>query len=620
MKRAHAHVTRVHRGASRKLVERYLAAYGVQDVQTAANRVRRRVGRYDAPVPCLWPFLAWLFDLAAPLVALSRARHAHSLNARDFDRLEHTLQNHRVPLARALLMLVRLPILEAVYEDRHVRSRSRPPVGRDPIGHPLPTRRRSAEHERPSDYDVIVIGSGAGGAPVAWELSRRGLRVAIVEAGGFVLPETSGRAIEKYYLRQAMTFSVQSGFLPVLAGCAVGGTTAINSGTALRPSPEWLARWDERLGTDFANGALVPFLHEVERVAGIGAPSRTLLSEPTRRFERGLLALGRTGAHLLPRAARDCEGSGICCFGCPTGAKQGTDRTFLPEAVRSGAVLWQHTQALAVREGASDAHVVVRHAGGTHALRARHVVLAAGALLTPGLIRRNALGPRWRHAGQHLKIHPATKVLAFFDDPVYPERGIPQSLGYEPPDIARVVLEGIATPRAIMATVLPAVGAHGRWWLERFEHVGSFGLMLRDRSIGSVREIAGWPCISYSTSPEDAHDIAAGVRLIAQAWFAAGARRVLLPFVRMRNEYSSAIDLARFREQDVTPERLCTTGFHPQGTAGIGRIVDADLRLTPLVSVCDASVLPDSPGVNPQLVIMALSLRLAARLAAELGR
>jgi len=52
----------------------------------------------------------------------------------------------------------------------------------------------------------------------------------------------------------------------------------------------------------------------------------------------------------------------------------------------------------------------------------------------------------------------------------------------------------------------------------------------------------------------------------------------------------------------------------------MGRLVDRDLRLpgSQRIRVCDASALPDSPGVNPQVTIMALALRLADHMATEL--
>ena len=197
--------------------------------------------------------------------------------------------------------------------------------------------------------------------------------------------------------------------------------------------------------------------------------------------------------------------------------------------------------------------------------------------------------------------------------------GVPQALGYQPPELPHIVLEGIFTPRSTVAPLLANAGLRADWWLDRFAHLATFGLMVRDRGEGSVREIAGRIVLRYRLHPEDMRDMAQGLLLIAEAFFAAGAKAVLLPLSEGPHEVPSLDALRQIRLADFTPARLVASGFHPQGTAGIGRVVDADLRLTARISVCDASVLPDSPGVNPQLAIMGLSLRLADRLTAELA-
>jgi choline dehydrogenase-like flavoprotein len=140
--------------------------------------------------------------------------------------------------------------------------------------------------------------------------------------------------------------------------------------------------------------------------------------------------------------------------------------------------------------------------------------------------------------------------------------------------------------------------------------------MVRDRGTGSVREVGGKRVLRYALHPDDAKDLGAGLLIAAEALFAAGAERVVLPLCGRDAEVESVEALKALRPEDFTRRNLLTSGFHPQGTAGIGRVVDADLDVIgePRVSVCDASVLPDSPGVNPQVTIMALSLRLADRL------
>lgn len=591
-----------------RLAERWLVAHAAPPAELPglARAAHARARRYDVPMNLLWPLLIVLLDVLAPLLLIRRPSRAHRLNDADFDRLEQGMHHNRWYPVRMLWQLARLPLWEARY------GAAGDPAPAPPSA-PLPPPVAAALL-----YDVLVIGSGAGGAPVATVLAQQGLRVAILEAGGPVVAAAPHQAIERYYLRQGMTAALNQGLMPVLVGQGAGGTTAINSGTSLAPPRAWLERWDAATGGDFAD-ELPPFVAAAAERIGVTVPPRSLLGASAQHFERGLEALGRSGAYVLPRNAPDCKGSGVCCFGCPTGAKQGTDRSFLTDAVAAGADLRLHTRATALREERDVVVVRIDGPDGPSELRARHVVLAAGALATPGLIRGNQLGPHWLAAGRHLKIHPATKVFGLFGDPVHGDVGVPQGLGYQPPELERIVLEGIFTPRSMTAPLLSVAGQRARWWMDRADHLASFGLMLRDRGHGTVREVAGWPLLHYRLDPEDALDLARGVLLVAETWFAAGAQAVLLPAAGVANEPQSLSELRRIRPEDLRPDRLMASAFHPQGSAGIGRVVDRDLRLTSRISVCDGSVLPDTPGVNPQLTIMGLSLRLAARLQAELA-
>jgi len=584
-----------------------------QGVEAPAPLVRvalARVHRFPGPVARAWDGLASVADHVGPPLLLHTLRRASRLGDAEFEALERALQSHPSALVRAAHLLLRAPALEALYQDRA------------PAHAPHPLRaleeriRQGASLDR-THFDVVVVGSGAGGAPLAWRLARAGWSVAVVEAGGLFEAMGANQAIEQAYLDQAMVAGVKGGgSVMVMAGRALGGTTAINSGTSLRPLPERLAAWDAVLGTRFAQGALDPWLAEAEERVGVTTGPRERLDASATVVERGLAALGRDGAFVLPRNAPECTGEGRCCFGCPAGAKLSTDRSFLPGAVEAGAVLLANTTATGVREEPDGVEVMVRTPLGPRRLRARHLVLAAGALSTPLILRHDRLGPRWRQAGRGLRVHPATKVFGLMPEPL-PHGGVPQGLGYHAPELPRVTFEGVHTPPGATAPILPAAGHRHRWWMERHDRLASYGMMVRDRSTGAIR--GSWPLrrIDYGLHPADARDLGAGVLLVAEVLFAAGAERVLLPVVGL-DEGVDADGLRHLRPEHFTPDRLLTSGFHPQGTAGMGRLVDTELGLTERISVCDASVLPDSPGVNPQITLFALSLRLADHLDARL--
>lgn len=604
--------------ATHSWLERWLVFHGAPaaDAPGLAARARSRAARYPSPISLAFSQVERWLDLTAPLLLLGTPRRARALDDEAFDQLERRLQHHPSTVVRGMYTLARYPGLDLLYEDHGPTT--------DP-GHPLLERQdrvRLGTSHVAADPDVVVIGSGAGGAPAAWALAGAGLRVALVEAGRLVSPASTHDALERHYVDQGFLGSADPGGMVLLmAGEAVGGTTVINSGTSLRPLDECLRAWDASAGTSFAGGGLDRWLEQVERQCGIGPSRREVLDASAGVVERGFAALGRDGVHVLPRNAPGCVGAGRCCFGCPSGAKLSTDRAFLPEAVDRGVRLLMGTRALSIREDARGVEVLVQGPDGARrALRARAVVLAAGALGTPALLRGNRLGSHWRLAGDGFKLHPASKLFALMPDAL-PHGGVPQGVGYRAPELPNVTMEGVHTPAAAAAPMVQAAGRRHRWWMERYDHLATFGMMVRDRATGSVRHPGGKRLLRYALDPQDARDLGQALLLTAEAMFAAGAERVLLPLAGVDPEVPDVDALRRLRPDDFTPERLLSCGFHPQGTAGIGRVVDADQRVlgTSRVWVADASALPGSPGVNPQVTIMALSLRLAERLARELA-
>jgi hypothetical protein len=309
----------------------------------------------------------------------------------------------------------------------------------------------------------------------------------------------------------------------------------------------------------------------------------------------------------------------MCCFGCPKGAKQSTDRAYLPRAKRAGAEILSHTRADAIVPERDGVRVTLSTSEGRRDVRAREVVIAGGALSTPRLLRGSKLGREWRKAGDELSIHPATKVVAVFPEPVHGERGVPQGMGLHVKGRPDLTLEGIYTPPEALIPLLTGAGVDLRWWLDRHDRLASFGMMVRDESRGTVRWRLGMPVMRYALTSGDSVNLVEGMKIIGRAYLRAGAERVFLPFMAPGNVFDSETALARLESRSIAPQRVLATGFHPLGTAGLGRVVDHELRLIgePRIRICDGSVLPGPPGVNPQITIMAMAHRLAAQMIGE---
>jgi len=144
--------------------------------------------------------------------------------------------------------------------------------------------------------------------------------------------------------------------------------------------------------------------------------------------------------------------------------------------------------------------------------------------------------------------------------------------------------------------------------------------MVADSATGSVREVGGRLLIRYDLHPDDAERLRRGFELLADIWWAAGAREILVPLVDvpvLRGGDSAPLRRARVRPRDVK-----AMAFHPLGTARAGAdparaVLGPDLQVHGVrgLYVADGSALPSSPQVNPQVTIMALAVRLGRALA-----
>ncbi|MDQ1741620.1 MAG: hypothetical protein QOE53_3272, partial [Pseudonocardiales bacterium] len=257
--------------------------------------------------------------------------------------------------------------------------------------------------------------------------------------------------------------------------------------------------------------------------------------------------------------------------------------------------------------------------GGRLRVHADTVIVAAGAIHTPALLARNGLGGQSGQLGRNLSLHPATAVWALMDEVVDMARGVPQSYFVDEFASDGIMLEGIAGPPDYVAMGLPAAGERHRELMDGYRSMAQFGLMVHDDSRGRVHSLGGHPVVRYDLCDADTARVKRGLEHLAELFWAAGARSVLLPIARLQELHDG--DSSPLRELDLRPEDLKLMAFHPLGTARMDArashgVLDGDGRVhgSEGVYVCDGSAIPSSLGVNPQITIMTLATRLAAHL------
>ncbi len=547
----------------------------------------------------------------------------------------------RLHARRMLLRAIASPIKVAHFDDRKAFEA----VGCKSFhDHPLPkaeparwtqqvTDGRAVAEDLDLECEVVVVGTGAGGGACAHELASRGRAVLLIEEGDLHRRDAFvGRTqpmVKRLYRDQGMTIALGNVGIPVFAGRAVGGTTIINSGTCYRTPERVFRRWREQDGlTGFSRASMDPYYDRVEAMLRVERARFELTGGVGRVVARGAEKLGLRHRP-VDRNAPDCDGQGVCCFGCPTGAKRSTDVSYVPAALERGAqlVTAAHVDGIDVVAGRARG-VTARLASGRRLrVRAEAVVVAGGALMTPLLLREAGVCGSSPALGKNLSIHPATKTLALFDEAIDMAQGIPQGYSIDALEHEGIMFEGGSVPLEVLAISVPWVGARFTDLMARYRNLALFGFMIEDTSRGEVRPgPRGSPFIVYNMNRRDAARMQKAMALLCEVFLAAGARRVY-PMIPGMEELSTAAEVDRLRAMTLPPSAFDVTAYHPLGTCRMGTdparsVVGPDFEAHEVerLFVADGSAVPSPLGVNPQVTIMAMALRAAETIDARLGR
>jgi choline dehydrogenase-like flavoprotein len=422
-------------------------------------------------------------------------------------------------------------------------------------------------------FDTIVVGSGPGGGITARELARAGQRVLLLERGrdwrGHRLYGTYAGAM-LYAERHALLFTKEG--IQIVRPLMVGGATNMYAGCSA-PPPAWLR---ERHGVDVEDDA-----REIARELGVAPLAPELRGEASTRLAEAASSLGMDWRpqekFMLPARAEPFDCGARCLLGCRCGAKW-TAAELADQAVAAGAVLWTRARATEVLTDGGVAHGVRGRRGrAPFEVHARHVVLAAGGLGSPMLLRTAGV-----EAGNGVAMD--TTVMVYGSGRAGGMGGDPpMTWSFEDPE-HDVMYSTLVDPWLMYPIIMAVKGpAFPLTWPRWGRSLGVM-IKLRDEVSGGIDRRGR---VSKGVTPHDA------ARLDRAE---AVARRILLA------AGCAGDSIIR------TPLR----GTHPSATARIGDVVDERLR-TPVgnLYVCDASVFPGALGRPTVLTILALGRRLA---------
>ncbi len=498
--------------------------------------------------------------------------------------------------------------------------------------------------------DAVVIGTGAGGAPLLARLAAAGLKVVALEAGRQWNPPADFATDE---VGQDALFwkdeRLSAGGDPLAfgsnnSGTGVGGSTLHFTAYTPRAQAD-----DFRLRTDFGVGEdwplsyddLEPYYDEVEQTIGISGPAHypwgaarknpyplppLPLNGAAQLMQRGCESLG---IHTSPapnaalsqpyyregigeRAA--CTNRGFCQAGCSTGAKGSMDVTYIPLALYHGAELRPDCFVTSFERDAAGniSAVIYEHEGSEHRQKCKAVFLCAGAIETPRLLLMNDLANSNGQVGKNFMAHTGVQLWGRFAQTIHPWKGIPGALisedTHRPADAdfaGGYLLQSIGVMPVTYATqVARGLGLWGtalKAHMQGYTHTAGINILgdclpnvQNFLELSEERDERGLPKprIHFTAGENEKRMTAHGEKLMRAIWERAGAQELW-----------------------AFPRYAHTIGTCRMGAEAADSVIDRDGRShdIPNLYVSDNSTFPSALSANPALTIMALSLRTAVR-------
>jgi choline dehydrogenase-like flavoprotein len=502
----------------------------------------------------------------------------------------------------------------------------------------LPRRRRELDVIEPWEVsgseleaDVVIVGSGAGGAILAYRLAEAGRRVLVLERGPHVRPsqitEDEMEMFAKLYKDGALSFSRDFEF-QVAQGQCVGGSTMVNNAVCIEPSDATKSEWKD-LVPDLDVKELNDAFAEVEDFLHVGEQPDDVRTDAAKKLTAGLENSDLRPVDRVHANIAGCFGCGYCNSGCPYGKKL----SMLDSVLRWGQQKFGprlriisecDARRIEHRRGRASAVKCRLSDGRSVRVSARQaVIVSAGAIASSRLLQRSFIA-FWQ-AGKGLTFNLRTALAARFPTPVRSWAGLQMTDSYRRDGNTRWMIESWSVPVVSQALAMPGWFCDHEQNMRDLEHIGWAGVLVGAETEGRVLRLPmPWSTTEFEFEPKgrDLTALKEAFQTAAEALFTADATEVMVStqhrLTVSRNGGSPKEAAQKLRDE---LDMLNLGSSHPQGGNSMSDgpasgVVDADCRVHGYTNlyVCDASVFPTSVTVNPQLTVMALAQYAANRM------
>lgn len=492
--------------------------------------------------------------------------------------------------------------------------------------------------------EVVVVGSGAGGSVVAYELAKAGHDVVVLESGRYypstAFTEQLGDTINAVYRDQAGQINTTADVLFVEGTC-LGGSTVI-SGCVMQQAPDKLLNgWAEKYGLkSLAADKLADKFETLGNWQKVHANEAHEINTTAHKVIRGCEAMQFSWKPAL-RNTNQCALTGHCLAGCFSDRKQSALVTTLPWASAYGARIFTDTwvSRVLVRNGrAAGVEAIVRDPDtGAQVSRlhvdAQVVVVAGGGIQTPLLLQRSQIPDYSGQLGKNLACQPFTQIIGTFPEELKGFRGALvgvvvdeffDSDGY-------LFMSGLAEPEQLMVQGSQLAGKDHIEYMKHYDHMAGLNAFVIDSGHGSVNWTGGLEDgskeIHWNPSREEFANIKRATSLAARIMFAGGAKRVYLPtfmplFTDSVFQLDKLLDQVDYGINGLYGFRI--NAFSPQGTCRMAldrangvTTEDGEVHDVPGLFVADASLFPEPMPAAPQWSVQVLAKHVAERILAR---
>ncbi len=495
-----------------------------------------------------------------------------------------------------------------------------------------------------SAYDIVIIGSGAGGGTAAEYLSRfkdKGVSILLLDSGSYRTKEFFNQKekdmTSMYYKRGG--FLSKNLSVGVAAANTVGGSTAVYTGVSFRPPSSVLKEWRDDFGLsfltdDYANSRL----NEIEEQINVHELPESWDNENNSLFKKGADALGIPTKRLKINV-KGCQQQGFCNIGCTSGGKQSTLEVQVPKALNNGIDFIYNAEVSYLEENKVNFKVKPavlntepnKVSEGDYSISAKVIVLAAGVLNSPAILMRSLkhLNLQKDALGRYVTLHPALNVNGVQPEKIKNYRGFPKTYYIDAfSESNGYYLETSFYYPGITAKNNPGFGADHQKVMKDYNKMMSILILTHDKAEKHNRitvDKNGNPVLEYTVNPAVKASLVDALKKSVQLFFAAGCEYAVIPGSTKALLYPSDLDNLDelITDKSLSFAKSPLSSAHPQGGLRMsadetGAVdINGKLKGSKSIYVADACLFPTSVHVNPYETVMLLARYVSEQILSE---